>query len=362
MRSGLKLVILMAVLLASIAQAASGFTIKLEDKIKLSQETALIQRPLAFCATEDELFLVTDYKASNVKVYDAKGKLVAVIGRKGVGPQEFLGPFWCSYDQSTIQFGVLDLGVKKIFIYQREGATGFKRIEEILCLTLGYDLQLKGNKLFVSGYKIGRDNKPFDLYYIDLPTGQATFLLPSYYKYGLESYQQYEAKYLRKPDFKAMGGIGFFDVYNDNAYFVWESDLKIIKINIKSRKLSFFGKKTAQYVKPHATKKLLEGYRARDKKIIQTERAGMSFIRDIFAGPKYVIVIYEGPAEKDNPSNFRLQLYTLRGEFLQEISIPDKPSYRLYLDKNRNILYSLSSELDADLNEHFFMLKFKISE
>ena len=80
-------------------QAIPGFNIKLTKKIPISQETTLLERPRAFCVTEDKLFLIPDYKAGDVKIYDSNGKLVTVFGRKGYGPGEFSKPAHCFYNK-----------------------------------------------------------------------------------------------------------------------------------------------------------------------------------------------------------------------------------------------------------------------
>ncbi len=81
----------------------------------------------------------------------------------------------------------------------------------------------------------------------------------------------------------------------------------------------------------------------------------MSFVRNIFTNPKYVLVIYEGP----NPKNFRLQFYTLEGTFKGEVPIPGQPNWKMWYDKNGNFLYSLSNNSDKGV---YFILKYKILE
>ena len=88
----------------------------------------------------------------------------------------------------------------------------------------------------------------------------------------------------------------------------------------------------------------------------------MSYIREIFASPKYVLVIYECPVKKDKESKFNLQFYTLDGNFLEEISILGNPDRRMCFDKEGDILYSLASEMTDDLEEEYFILEYKIAK
>ena len=136
--------------------------------------------------------------------------------------------------------------------------------------------------------------------------------------------------------------------------------MNIIKINMKSGKLGFFGEKPPHYIKPFASKQMIEARRNRNSNIVQSEKSKMSYIRDIFASPKHVLVIYEGPVKQDKKPNFRLQFYTLDGNFLEEIPIPGKPGKTMCLDKEKDILYSLTSEMRDDLNEEYFIWEYKI--
>jgi hypothetical protein len=213
----------------------------------------------------------------------------------------------------------------------------------------------------ISGYKADQNGKPYDLYYINLTNDQTTFLLPSYYKYGFNSLNAYKTEYQKKPDMKKVGISGWFDIMGNDVYFVWEGNLRIIKINIESRELTFFGEKTLHYIKPYVSKRLLEARRKRDSKTIRSEWAKMSYVRHIFTNSKYALVVYEGPNKQERKSNFRMQFCTLDGTFKEEVLIPDQTDYRMSYDKERNILYSLTSESSGDELE-YFILKYKILE
>jgi hypothetical protein len=172
----------------------------------------------------------------------------------------------------------------------------------------------------------------------------------------LKSVDEYETKYRKEPDIRAIGIKGVFDVHQDNVYFAWEGDLRIVKINIKSGAIrTYEGKKQpGKYVKPHAFRGLLDSLLSRDRYRHQIERQKMSYVRNIFiTNREHILVIYEGPGE----ANFRAQFYTLDGKFLDEVPLPGKPSYRMYLNKEKNILYSL-----ANRGVEYFILKYKILE
>ena len=344
-------------------QKRREFNIKSNKNIEISPEGELLLNPRSFCVTEDNLFIIPDRQAGNIKIYEKNKnflKLIKTIGRKGYGPGGFVEPTFCFYDEVEEKIGIMDPGIRKIFIYDRIGRTEFVRISEVPCWETGTEIQLQNQRIFVSGFKLDKNETTYDLYYISQTNDQVTFLLPSYYKYGLISVEDYESQYLKKTGIRAIGIYGMFDVYRDGVYFVWEGDLKIIKLNyISAEVLISFGEKPSHYVKPNPSKKLVEGYLKRNLDTIIGERAKMSYVRDIFVSPKYVMVIYEGPFKQDKESNFWLQFYTLDGDFINEVPIPGAPDRRMWLDKNSDILYSLTSKQN-EKGTNYSILEYKI--
>ena len=197
-----------------------GFNLKLLEKIGLSYKQKSLLKTGHFCITDDELFIIPDYQEGNIKVYEKNEqvlKLVKIIGRKGYGPNEFARPALCFYNKDENKFGVMDQGIRKIFIYDRIGRIEFKRIKEVSCLRGACDIQLVNNRLFISGFIFGPNGNPYDFYSVDLTNDQTFFLLPSSVKYDLASNNEYRNQYRDK--------CAIFDIYQDDAYFVWAGNL-----------------------------------------------------------------------------------------------------------------------------------------
>lgn len=360
--------------------ALFGSSITLLEKIEFSPplqsgpsspENGFLIKPWAFCVTDDELFIITDFDAGNIKIYERNGKyleLIKVIGRKGYfGKKELANPASCFYNKDEYKLGIMDLGIKKIFIYDRIGRTLFKRVQEIFCSEGATDIQLIMNKLFITGHKASPDSgQRYDFYYVDLTTKKRTFLLPSYSMYGFNSPHKFEEKYYKR-HIPAIGVWGFADIYSDNAYFVWEGNLAVITLDIVTGEVSpkTFGYRPPDYVQPHASKKLVEAVETRNGNLLENEIARMSYVTNIFTTPKRVFVIYKEPVTQDSESgsNYRLQFYTLDGNIIKEEPIPGQPSHKMWLDKDKKILYSLSNgsdELGSGVPR--FILAYEIQE
>lgn len=341
-----------------------GSDIKLVERIEFSSGESP-QGPWAFCVTEDEIFIIPDPEIGNIKIYEKNGKfliLVKNIGWKGFARDELAKPTFCFYNRNESKFGVFDFEKREILIYDRIGWEEFELVHNIKCLRLGYDLHLSRDRLLISGAEIDQNEKPYHLYSVNLESEQKTFLLPTYYKYGFNSFDEFETEYIGKSDIKAVGVKGFFDIQGDYIYFVWEGDLKIIRVNINSKELTSFGEKTPHYIKPYASKRLLEARRNKDINIMRHERDRMSFVRDIFTTSDYVLVVYEGPVKQnqEKSSRFRLQFYELNGEFVKDVPIPGNPDNKMWFDKDRYILYSLCHQSQAEGKKEYFILRYSI--
>jgi hypothetical protein len=364
--STLKFITLFLSIIFVLNTTISGSNVRLVEKIEFSRESEIPREPWAFCVTEDELFMITDYEAGNIKIYERDRRnsgflqLIKTIGRKGFTSDGFANPTYCFYNRDEGKFGVMDFVIRKIFVYDRIRSKEFERVKVVDCFDLGYDIHLIGDKLFISGYKADQNKEPYGLYYINKATNQETFLLSSLHKFALQSDDEYKNKYNQDINIKVIGRKGWFDVQGDDIYFVWEGNLEISKININSGKRSPpFGKKTSNYIKPYASAKAREGYIAGNLDILRKEWSRMSYVRNIFTSSKYVLVIYEGPVRQERESNFWLQFYTLDGSFLREVSIPGQPDYVMYFNKDKNILYSLSNRSS---NKEYLILEYEIFE
>jgi hypothetical protein len=322
-----------------------GISLKPVEEINFEQDPNFKKIPLSFCVSEDGLFLIPHQESGYIKIFKQDGKslkFLNILGRSGLDSDEFNKPVYCFYDKydNEKKFGVMDPGLRKVFIFNFNDKGNFKLVN-IVPNKNAYDMKLAGNgeQLIIAGYTVYR-RKSYELYSINLENpSKKDFLLPTYQKYHLANDLEYTFEY-NKGTLPAIGIRAFIDVYEDDVYLVWEGKLKIIKIDIKTKETSTFGHKTGNYREPSPTHELIKSYRQQDSSKTLSERIKMSFIRDIFVTFQHVFVIYEGP----DKSNFRIQMYTREGKFLDEKAIPGNHNtyYReMWFDKDGYTLYSL---------------------
>jgi hypothetical protein len=302
-----------------------------------------------FCETGDGIFIIPDYRGGDIKVYERNGnRLVWVItvGEKGFGPDDFQRPTFCTFNKEKNKLLVMDSGLKRIFVYSRLGRADFARDKtpegkpmEIKCWNLPYSIQLVDDKVVVSAYT-EKNGTSYSLYYIDyLEKDQpTTFLLEADLKYNFipgDFKSQYREKFI-----PALGRRGIFTIdEKKNAYFAWEGNLRIIKIDTVSGEIDKkpIGKYTRNYTKPSPSQELITGYQKGEFKAIQKAKREMSWLRNVFTTKKSLMAIFEGPGDSS-----WLQFYSLSdGRFQKEVQIPGNPNRRMHFDQEKNILYSL---------------------
>jgi hypothetical protein len=315
------------------------------EGIKFSPKSKLPEDAKDFCVTKDELFIIPDNIAGNIKIYEIKGKfleLIQIIGRKGYEKFEFSHPSFCFYDESESRLGVIDNRKRTVYLYSRIGRTRFVFDQSFRCPRGVSAIQLSGNKLLISGFAFSKQKVQYDLYSIDLNSKEITFLLPSQHKYGIGDIKEYQFQYRSKV--APIGINGWVVVQNNFAYFVWEGDLRITKIDLHSMDMVVFGKKTPHYITPYPKVNLIKAYYSGNFSLLVREKAKMSYLRKIYANQSYVYVIYEGPNNPQKSSKFMIQLYNTEGDFLGEKPILGNPNRRMWLDRKTNTLYSLTGK------------------
>jgi hypothetical protein len=339
-----------------------GQDIQLSETIKVDRAANLQVTPRTFCVTEDKLFLLP-YQDGTIKVFAKSGNFLKFV--KALNPrfdgESLVHPTYCSYSRDEGKFGVIDYALKKVFIFDRSWKTEFTPIKKFPCKRLGYDMEFTrdGEQLVISGYVTDKDKMPFDLYSINIRTGQISYLLPSHQKYNRKDVKDYVIEYYKKQTLPVIGIKAFIDIQGDDLFFVWEGALRIIKLNLRSGETMDFGHDSPYYTKPDGSK-LSYSYLRGDFETTWKEQKKMAYVRNIFATPRHVFLVYEtGKSNKSNVSTFRLQKYSPNGNYLADVLIPGNPSSQMWFDKESYELYSFSKQSEND-NGKFTILKYKI--
>jgi len=355
--------IISVLVLISFTLVLPAFDITFEKKIRLSEKT-LLQRPTCLCITEDGLFLVNDLYAGDIKIYQPDGKLVNVIGSKGFGPNEFANPFFSCYNDKRLI--VFDFGQSKLFYYDRIDDVNFNRTNAITFLDGVDDFILRENNLYISAERTrgkleGRDGNIDSLFSFNLDNPkEISYYLPTYKKFGFASQGQLKNEFFGKQELMALGQQAFFTIEGDYAYLCWQADLKVFKINLRTKDITTFGEKTANHVKPRASQKLIDALFTRQIDTIKKLKGQGSYVRKVFANQKHVMILYNPPDKNNQDRQHIVQAYTHDGKFITEKFLPGGFGLASTFNKKNNKFYAISSETGNDDDEWFTVTMYNI--
>ncbi|MBN2267683.1 MAG: hypothetical protein JW725_05110 [Candidatus Babeliaceae bacterium] len=296
------------------------------------------------------MIIVSDRKASDIKIFDMKGKLIKTLGRKGPGPGELNFPYCCAYQFPYL--AVFDFGKRQIIIFKQTGISDFEYLKQILCVGLGSDIALSGESVIVSGYTRDKNAKEYGIYKINLQTLEKKEILPIERKYNLDSYTKY--KNLYDKSFLTIGTGGYIALCKQFLYSIWEGDLVISRIG--SDGIISFGEKTKNYSAPQATAEWKKAYKEMNGRQYDQECKNFSSIIGIFANDDFIGVLYGNYSNEFSRWEIYLQLYNSRdNQFLKELKLPgavdesdSQPYHSFYFCKDKNVLYYISRELSED--------------
>ncbi len=333
-------------------------------QFKLQQKgDDFIRKPGSFIVTPENTILVFDSKGSNIKVFNNDGQLKKIFGRKGLGPNEFVKPYFSAYREPF--FAVSDYGLRRYLIYKRTSEDNFEFVRKPLLLEMPDDFHFLDNDTFLAcAYKTANDGKSYNLLTYNTKSNKYRYLLPTEVSYGFSSRGKFEKEYAERLAY--IGLPQFCDFSPDSFYFVWTCDINIFKINRKTGKIKYFGQKSRNFVPPYLTPEMRRAYDRRDNKLIYKLRLKMSYIRDIFVLDSGLVgIMYVGPLKKNNGLNVTLQMYSPDGDFLGEFEVLNaKASHHydiyFYVDKAKNQLYILDGETSEDFEQYYRVHQYTI--
>ncbi len=336
-----------------------------QKRISLSQEKAILLNPGSFFVTETGNIYVVDRKDSNIKIFNKKGQLRKIFGRRGLGPDEFIKPMYSTYKDGFV--AIEDMARQTYFIYRIDKNSGLKIVRKCLNNFLSSDFCFIDKKsLFIAGSKIGED-KEWKLPYIyNFVNERYEYIIPIEVAYGYNSYSEVGSaitgslSYIQN-DF-------FCDINKRFLYITSMANLRVVRINRINRNVFVFGKKTKNYIKPFENREIRKAYRERNRKAIIKYINQMTNVMDIFVlNSGKVGLILVGPEKNSSGLHVFLQLYNNNGKLIKEFEIVNSKVSELfdlkyYFKKSKNLIYILEPKIVEDFDMKFFVHVIKIKE
>jgi hypothetical protein len=350
------LIAMLVVIILGYVSIVKGVTLKLEKKIQIKEDKkAMILSFAQFTIGKNDEIILPDVKTSDIKIFNSKGHYLYSIGRKGYGPGEFISPYACFGNKTSLWISDFrSLKITQLNLVNNK----FKYFKEIKLLSFCTDLKVINDTIYIAGY-INATTSDYSFYSKSLKNTRSTkYLIPRSLKYGKNLYN--------KDHYSMYNLFGSFDIYKNYVFFVWPADLRIIRLDLTNKSTMIFGKRTNNYIKPFVSEKLIKAYKKRNAKLIDQTKKSVSFIAGVFASHKYLGLIYRGIyCESTNNYPVYVQFYTHDGKFIKE-SVLDKAfaltniAKQFYFSLQKSKLYYLNIiENEDDYDYEILVYKLK---
>jgi hypothetical protein len=301
-----------------------------------------------FAVLEDGNLLFTDIRDKNnqIKVFNEDGKLIKAWGKMGPGPDEFGGLGFLDYQSPYL--AVADAGRHRIHIFEKLHNYESKKVGEFLAWELSSNIKIYDKNVLICGYIVSRRGKKYMLFMRDFNGKETKYILPLENHYGARSTSEYEKI---QEEVSGLSALAFLDVYQDTVFYVSDVRLRIAKIDLRSEKIEFIGKKPKNFRALAMNKKtrnaLLDPQTGRE--VVDDIYARFSFVSGIFADKDFVGVLYVNREKKINNELFfapYIQIYDHSGKLLHGQPLApffsEERSTPLFYQKDKRHLYLLS--------------------
>jgi 6-bladed beta-propeller len=328
------------------------------NSIQISQTVTPLLYAADFVVAEDGVILITDAKDGNIKCYDSSGKLLNIIGRRGPGPEEFLGPSFCDYQAPFLS--ILD-GARKIHVYERLGRTEFSKIGDVYCLMCTSDVILSGKRVLVDNYIHQKDRGAFFLTLRELGSAAIRYLLPIERRYGYDSAKDYKANYDDLSKLSAQRG--FLTISGNRIFYVFDVRPKIIGVNLDGSGIATFGGPSPNYREPRINQIIRKAFSNEESESIKREREKVSYITGILSNKDMVGVLFSNYDASSDIWKLYLQRYDTGGNFESESLLREATNYgsffHYYFQKETCILFVMT-ERYGDETDDYRLLEYKL--
>ncbi len=352
-------VFLVLQLLASILPAQT-LELAPSTATRISQTNAPILWGADFAVAEDGVFFVTDAKDGNIKCYDPDGVLLKVIGRRGPGPEEFLGPSFCDYQAPFLS--VLDSPKFKVHVYERKGKADLAKVAEISCMMCTSDVILSGKGVLIDA--VAHDNgRRFFLTLRAFPGDFIKHLLPIERRYGYDSERAYKAIYSDLSMLTAQRG--FLSVLGNRVFFIFDVRPLVTGVNLDGSEIATFGSTSPNYREPRINQTIRNGFaKAGGEDAILKERNKVSYITGILADEDLVGVLFSNFDTPSGSWRLYLQRYDKAGKFVSETLLRDAANYgnlfSYYYQRGSGVLFVMTEKYGDDTTDDYRILGYKL--
>lgn len=290
-------------------------------------------------------FLFTDIKDRDAqfKAFDGRGRLIKAWGKMGQGPDEFMGLAGLVHREPYL--AVQDCGKHVLHVFRNVGNYRFQRLFDVPDRPDGIG-KLYGGNVIIYGYIKSPQDKDYCVSMTDFGGRKTDYIIPNDRKYADSPGEN------RKiwEEVSGLSANGYFDLAGDTLFFVSDVRISIVRLDMKTRRIGFFGKPPGNFHPLSMSRKTHEELLQPEtgKEVGERLRTNCSFVSGLFADKDIVGVIYVNRDRKIGGDLFYtpyLQIYDHAGKLLNEQSLT--PAYfedtgiQIHYNQDKRRLYLL---------------------
>jgi len=340
------------------------------DNFYLKQAKTIIVEPISFFVTDKDYVFIMDRKASNIKIYSKKGKFIKVLGRKGVGPNEFLNLLcFTSYKDELL---IYDIRRRALFLYKIDRQLRFMENKKIKFESFITEMQyIDKDKVLMTGEEFDsfdrKTRKSYTLFVYNVKRKTKKLLLPATIAYGVKNQKEANDFFLNTIGLMPIGSSSSFS--QKYFFYVLSTKIRIVRLSKKQNKVFVFGKRSKNFISPYISKEIREAIKRRNLNMLNEKVKKMSFVIKLFyIGNNKVGLLFTKYDSLRNRQDIYIQIYnSINGNIIKEIKLIKTESeyvddLKAYYKRETKSLYILETVSAGFSDQKFKLRKFKITD
>jgi hypothetical protein len=329
------------------------------NRIRLSQKDTVISSCSCFVVDGRKNILLIDGRENKLKIFDRNGIYVKSFGRAGQGPNEYVGLGYLDFQAPFL--ALFDIPRSKIDLFTVGEKFDLQKTSEIFPVRSFSRIGLRGATVIVDG-RLDYRGEAYNLYSLGFDGKIKEVFLNSHIKYGLIKSQEIMRQI---QDLGLLGSFrAYFDFCEDDFYYISDFDLRIIKIDSKTKKTLEFGKQTADYHKPKLSSKMKALIKGGRRDELTVERQALSWVNGVYAVDGKVGLLYASYDKAMKGWKQFLQLYKSTGEFIKESVLGGVagpvPMLNYFSKENGHLYFMVNNDDEAIGAVEYDLLEFVI--
>ncbi len=331
-----------------VTNVSLSWEIKLVKQISFNENVSAILVTGSFAVLEDGTLIFADIKDQNnqLKLFNEDGKLLKAWAKFGPGPEEFGG--LASLDYQSPYLAVLDAGKQCVHVFEKLQNYEFKKIGQVPAWEASNLINIYDRYILIGGYIVSPRGQKYALFMRDFNGKETKYILPLENRFGTSSASDYKKIFEKVSGFQQND---WFCRWGNTVFYVSGVRLKIVKVDLRTKKIDFFGHAPNNFRPLEMDKQTKYNLMqpGMGKKVGEDLLTKFSFVGGIFADKDIVGVIYANREKKIGGELYfvpYLQIYDHFGKLCHEQKLAEVFSeetfFPLYYKKESRLLYLLS--------------------